>query len=79
MVFKTCWSFQRDLQDRVLEDSVLMDAMLLEVQRMYPPFMGGRRLANKVKYFHLFCRVIEVIAGMDPEDIFSVYGWLPIG
>ncbi|KAK3095632.1 hypothetical protein FSP39_016949 [Pinctada imbricata] len=37
----------RDLQSSVLEDSILMESLLLEAQRMYPPFLGGRRLATE--------------------------------
>ena len=36
------------LQSAVREDPELHDCVLLEVQRMWPPFVGGRRLVRKV-------------------------------
>lgn len=36
-----------DLQEKLLGDHDLMDEMLLEVQRLYPPFLGGRRIVKK--------------------------------
>lgn len=30
------------------EDEEQLEAMLLEVQRMFPPFLGGRRVAREV-------------------------------
>lgn len=40
-------SKQQDLQEKVLSDEHLRDMFMLEVQRMYPPFFGGRRMVNK--------------------------------
>lgn len=38
---------ENDLQEKVLRDEDLRKAYMLEVQRMYPPFFGGRRVINK--------------------------------
>ncbi|XP_064602780.1 putative cytochrome P450 120 [Liolophura sinensis] len=34
-------------QDDLLFDNALMESVLLEVERLYPPFIGGRRVARK--------------------------------
>ena len=31
-------------------DDYKLDDVILEVQRLYPPFMGGRRVCTEVKY-----------------------------
>ena len=31
-----------------MEDEAELEAMLLEVQRLFPPFLGGRRVARQV-------------------------------
>ncbi|XP_060073029.1 putative cytochrome P450 120 [Ylistrum balloti] len=36
-----------DLQEKLLSDPEMMEAVLLEVQRLYPPFLGGRRIVKK--------------------------------
>ncbi|CAC5425934.1 unnamed protein product [Mytilus coruscus] len=38
---------QQDLQENILTDRGLREVYMLEVQRMYPPFFGGRRVINK--------------------------------
>ncbi|OPL33593.1 hypothetical protein AM593_01556, partial [Mytilus galloprovincialis] len=38
---------QKDLQESILKDRGLREIYMLEVQRMYPPFFGGRRVINK--------------------------------
>ena len=43
--------FQGDLQDKVLADDSLIEPVLLEVLRLYPPFLGGRRIVKKVSDF----------------------------
>ncbi|XP_048744435.1 putative cytochrome P450 120 [Ostrea edulis] len=40
-------SHQTDRQTSLLEDEKELEAVLLEVQRMFPPFLGGRRVANQ--------------------------------
>ena len=42
--------FQADLQDKVLADDSLLEPVLLEVLRLYPPFLGGRRIVKKVTF-----------------------------
>ncbi|KAJ8317374.1 hypothetical protein KUTeg_005278 [Tegillarca granosa] len=36
-----------DIQDRIQTDTELMNSYLLEVQRLYPPFLGGRRIMKE--------------------------------
>ncbi|XP_078312100.1 putative cytochrome P450 120 [Crassostrea virginica] len=38
---------QTDSQRRLVEDEAELEAMLLEVQRLFPPFLGGRRVARQ--------------------------------
>jgi len=38
---------QRDLRQRARADDRFLENALLEVQRLWPPFFGGRRLATK--------------------------------
>ena len=45
--------FQTDLQEKLLTDDSLLDAVLLEVLRLYPPFLGGRRIIKKVDWLHV--------------------------
>lgn len=44
---------------RALDEPRYLDGVLLEVQRLWPPFIGGRRIAEQVcrkeKILHFFC------------------------
>lgn len=45
-------------RQRARDDPRYLDAVLLEVQRLWPPFVGGRRIADQVcqrKEFKNFC------------------------
>lgn len=39
---------QEETRRRALEDPDYLQRVLLEVQRLWPPFIGGRRIAEKV-------------------------------
>ena len=41
-------NFQSDLQDKLLTDDTVLESVLLEVLRLYPPFVGGRRVISEV-------------------------------
>ena len=45
---------QRDLQMQCRENESQLENVLLEVQRLWPPFAGGRRVAIKVILTKLF-------------------------
>ena len=58
---KSSPNFQSDLQDTLLTDDTVLESVLLEVLRLYPPFVGGRRVISEVllhfiseKYFNFF-------------------------
>ncbi len=55
---------QRGLCERMVRDKNLMQCVMLEVQRLWPPFFGGRRLVRKVLQDPeiLYRRVAEVRA-----------------
>lgn len=38
---------EQEFQDNILTDQDLREMYMLEVQRLYPPFFGGRRVVNK--------------------------------
>ena len=41
--------FQQDTQASLLADSDLLESILLETLRLYPPFLGGRRIISEVR------------------------------
>ena len=41
-------NFQSHLQDKLLTDGTVLESVLLEVLRLYPPFVGGRRVIREV-------------------------------
>ncbi|XP_069139999.1 putative cytochrome P450 120 [Argopecten irradians] len=76
------------LQEKLLSDPAMMEAVLLEVQRLYPPFLGGRRIVKKdvvlggykIPEGHSIMYVTQA-AHRDPEaftdpDKFNPYRWI---
>ncbi|OWF44545.1 uncharacterized protein LOC110458245 [Mizuhopecten yessoensis] len=77
-----------DLQEKLLSDPDMMEAVLLEVQRLYPPFLGGRRIVKKdvvlggwkIPSGHSIMYVTQA-AHRDPEafvdpDTFNPHRWI---
>lgn len=40
---------QEETRRRALKDADYLQGVLLEVQRLWPPFIGGRRIAERVR------------------------------
>ena len=51
---------QADLQEKLLTDESMLEAVLLEVLRLYPPFIGGRRVISQVIVFMVFSLYSEI-------------------
>lgn len=45
-----CLHIQEETRRRALTDAVYLQGVLLEVQRLWPPFIGGRRIADQVGF-----------------------------
>ena len=43
------------MRRRAIEDPDYLHGVLLEVQRLWPPFIGGRRIADQVGPFASYC------------------------
>ena len=48
MQINCSYSFQAARRLRATTDDEYLDKVLLEVKRLWPPFLGGRRIAKKV-------------------------------
>ena len=59
--------FQLPLQPKLLRNKELRSNMFREVQRMFPPFMGGRRVAKKV-----------MACGVEPASVCMAAMWLRV-
>lgn len=63
---------QEEVRARARQDHTYLDQVLLEVQRLWPPFIGGRRIASQVcpLCFPYYCPCIYLVS--KPIYIFNI-------
>lgn len=49
------------MRRRAIEDPDYLRGVLLEVQRLWPPFIGGRRIADQVELFASYFFFHEIL------------------
>lgn len=52
---------QEKMRRRAIEDPDYLRGVLLEVQRLWPPFIGGRRIADQVELFASYFFFHEIL------------------